>query len=118
VRPILLDEMLSPRIAEQLRVVGADVVAISDTAHLKGTSDSDVLELATSEARALITDNIRDFAPLNASWAALGRTHAGMVFISTKTFPQDRTRVGRITAALQKRLQDDAWPEPGQVDFL
>lgn len=110
--------MLSPKIAQQLRDFGADVVAISDTAHLKGISDSDVLELATVERRGLITDNIRDFAPLNASWAALGRTHTGIVLISRKTYPQDSTRVGGITAALQKRLQDNAWPEPGHVGFL
>ena len=98
--------------------LGADVVAISDTAQLKGTSDRDVLELSTRQGRVLITDNIRDFAPLNASWAALGRTHAGVVFISTKAYPQDRTRLGRVTAALGKRLEDDSWPGPGNVDFL
>lgn len=117
-KALLLDEMLSPKIAEALRAVGADVTAISQNADLKGTADPDVLELSTSEKRVLVTANIRDFVPLDSLWAAQGRTHGGMVFISTSAFPQDRNRVGRIVNALRQRLVDDRWPSPGQVDFL
>lgn len=69
---LLLDEMISPKVAEQLRALGVDVVAISESPTLRRTPDPDVLELAAGQARVLVTDNIKDFAPLNASWAAQG----------------------------------------------
>lgn len=117
-KALLLDEMLSPKIAEPLRAAGGDVTAISGAAQLKGMSDPDVLELSTSEKRVLVTANIRDFAPLDALWAAQGRTHGGILFISTTAFPQDRTWLGRIVSALQHRLADERGPAPGQVEFL
>lgn len=115
---MLLDEMLSPDIAKQLRSAGADVLAISEEAHLRGTSDADVLILAAAEGRLLVTDNIQDFAPLDALWAAQGRSHAGVLFISSKAYPQDRARTGRLVAALRRRLESGTWPTAGQVGFL
>lgn len=115
---LLLDEMLSPGIAMQMSAAGHDVVAVSGRPDLRGMPDSEVLELATRENRVLVTDNVKDFAPLNASWAAQGRTHAGLVFISSKSFPQDRRRVGLIAAALTMRLGEGRWPSPGQYEFL
>lgn len=117
-RALLLDEMLSPRIAEALRADGADITAIAESAESKGTSDPDVLELAAAEKRILVTANIRDFAPLDATWAAQGRTHSGIVFISTSAYPQDRRWVGSVVEALRQRMADERWPGPGQVDFL
>ena len=66
----------------------------------------------------VLGDELLDEVVTICGWVDKYRDHAGIVFISTKTYPQDRTRVGRVTAALQKRLVDDAWPEPGHVDFL
>ncbi len=115
---LVLDEMLSPVIAEQLVAAGLDVLVVSADPVLRGRSDADVLEWAAGEGRAVVTDNVRDFAPLHASWAALGRTHAGLLFISSKAYPQDRARTGRIVAALKVRASNGHWPAPGQYDFL
>lgn len=115
---LLLDEMISPKVAEQLRALGVDVVAISESPTLRRTPDPDVLELAAGQDRVLVTDNIKDFAPLNASWAAQGRTHHGILFISSRTYPHDRSRVGHLVSALQQRVSADRWPTPGQVAFL
>lgn len=115
---ILLDEMLSPEIAKNLRAAGADVLAVSEEPHLRGTPDADLLALAAGEGRLLVTDNVQDFAPLDRLWAAQGRSHAGVLFVSSKAFPQDRARKGRITAALRLRLDAGTWPPSGQVGFL
>lgn len=115
---LLLDEMISPTLAQNLRAAGFDVVAISANPSLRGTSDPEVLELATREGRVLVTHNVKDFALLAASWAAEGRTHTGMLFISAKSFPSGRSQLGRLAAALEGRWADDRWPSPGQVDFL
>ena len=115
---LLLDEMLSPAIAHQLRAVGADVEAIAETPGLRGTPDADVLELAASRARVLVTDNIQDFRRLEALWAAQGRTHSGILYFSTRTFPTSTRRMGQIAAALRVRHAAGDWPGTGQADFL
>ena len=60
----LLDEQLSPQIATLLRAAGYDVIAVVDRPDLIGRSDSEVLEIATSEGRSVVTNNIKDFRPL------------------------------------------------------
>ena len=37
------------------------------------------LLFSTSQNRALVTFNIRDFAPLHEQWTAAGRHHAGII---------------------------------------
>lgn len=59
----LLDEQLSPQIASVLRQRGHDVVAVTDRADLIGRTDRIILEVASAEGRAVITNNIKDFRP-------------------------------------------------------
>lgn len=115
---LLLDEMLSPVIADRLTESGCEALAISSSPDLRGVPDVDVLALAAEHGRVLVTGNIRDFVPLASSWAAQGRTHPGILLVSSKTFPMSRGRSGRITAALLTRFRAGSWPAPGQVDFL
>ena len=42
-------------------------------------SDEEQLAFATAENRAILTFNIRDFAPLHEAWQAAGRPHAGVI---------------------------------------
>jgi hypothetical protein len=37
------------------------------------------IAFAAGEGRAILTFNIRDFAPLHARWLAAGRHHAGII---------------------------------------
>ena len=83
----VLDEQLSPQIAELLRQAGHDVLAVAERADLAGTSDRTVLEVASDEQRAVITNNIKDFRPLAAEWLAQGRVHGGLILL-----PATRTR--------------------------
>lgn len=115
---LLLDEMLTPAIAEQLVAEGCNTTAISAHPELRGAPDTDVLELAAQQDRILVTDNIQDFAPLSNHCAAQGKTHPGIVMISSKTFPMSVDRSGRIAAALIERHHARTWPHPGQYDFL
>ncbi len=115
---LLLHEMLPDAIAAQLSAAECDTEAVSARPDLRGAPDADVLEQSTREGRVLVTDNVRDFAPLSNAWAAQGRVHPGMVFISSKSFPMTRGRSERIAAALLKRCRNNTWPQPGQYDFL
>jgi Domain of unknown function (DUF5615) len=79
---LLLDAHLSSRrIGEPLRERGHDVRAIAAEPELDGLVDEDVLELATAEARILVTRNSRDFAPICRRWAESQRDHAGVILI-------------------------------------
>lgn len=115
---LLLDEMLPDGIARQLTDAGCDTSAVCARPDLQGAADVDVLEHAAREGRILVTANVRDFVPLARMWERQGRTHPGMLFISTSTFPMVRGRSGSIARALLVRCRSRDWPQPGQYDFL
>ena len=112
---LLLDEMFSVAIAEQLRAKGHDVIAVVTDPALVGLSDDQILAHATDTGRALVTANIKDFVPLDARYRAASQTHAGLILVSTKTFPQDRTFTAAITSALSALLGKAGQIHPGQV---
>jgi hypothetical protein len=116
--PLLLDEMFSSNIADQLRSKGHDVLAVVADPALLALPDDQVLAHATATGRALVTANIRDFMPLDAQYRAVGQAHAGLIFISSKIFRQDRAYTGAITGALSAFLDQDPGLQPGQVIFL
>jgi predicted nuclease of predicted toxin-antitoxin system len=66
------------RLAVDLRGRGYDVVTTAE-AGKDTASDADQLTFATAEHRAILTFNIRDFAPLHQAWPAAGRPHAGLI---------------------------------------
>jgi hypothetical protein len=101
----LLDEQLSPQIAVLLCEAGYDVVAVAVRHELIGSSDSIILEVATSEGRAVITNNVKDFRPLAAARLAQGGTHAGLILVpSTRT--RIRSAIGALASAIVGVLHD------------
>jgi hypothetical protein len=90
-------------------------MAISESVILRGTQDPGVLEMAAREGQVLLTDNIKDVAALDAIWAAQGRTHAGVLFISSRTYPQNRARIGALVAVLEARQSSPDGPSPGSA---
>ncbi len=117
-QPLLLDEMFSDDIAQQLRAKGYDVISVVADSALTGLPDDQVLAYAAIEGRALVTANIKDFVPLDGRYRAAGHSHAGLIPVSTKTFPQNRGFPSAITASLTTLLSDTAKIQPGQVLFL
>ncbi len=114
----MLDEMFSDDIAQQLRAQGHDVISIVADPALIGLPDEQVLAYATTEGRALVTANIKDFVPLDGRYRAAGQSHAGLILVSTKTFPQNRGFPSAITASLATLLGGAAKIQSGQVLFL
>jgi Domain of unknown function (DUF5615) len=104
---VLLDEMYAPAVAEGLRALGHNVVSVHDPreASLAGASDADVLAAARHEKRALITENVRDFRPLESALLANGSHHAGLIYTSDRQFPRgDPATTGRLIRALDELL--------------
>ena len=116
--PLLLDEMFSDAIAEQLRAKGHDVRAVVASPALVSLPDDQILSHAAATGRALVTANIKDFVPLDAQYRAAGRSHAGLILVSTKTFPQDRAYAGAIASALVGLLDKPGQIQGSQVLFL
>ena len=116
--PLLLDEMFSGAIAEQLRAKGHDVLAVVADPALVGLPDEQILARAASTGRALVTANIKDFVPLDTRYRAAGQEHAGLILVSARTFPQDRSYTAAITSALSALLGRSAPPQAGHVTFL
>jgi Domain of unknown function (DUF5615) len=115
---LLLDEMFSGIIAEQLRAKGHDVLAVVADPTLVGLADEQILAHATATKRALVTANIKDFMPLDARYRAASQTQAGLILVSAKTFPQDRVFTAAIISALSALLDQPSQIQPGEVLFL
>ncbi len=118
VRALLLDEMLSGAIAEQLRARGIDSVTVVEDPALVGTADEDLLAHAAVVQRVLVTVNVADFAAIATDWRTAGRGHAGLVYVTNRTFAQDRSFVGAIVSALAALIDADALPQSGTETFL
>ena len=111
---LLLDEMFSPLVSAELRSRGHDVVAIKEREEWQSLADPDVVALARTEGRAVVTTNLRDFRPLHAELvAAGGEGHAGMLFVPT-SFRLTRALTGQIVTALESRLAE----YPGDMDLV
>ena len=115
---LLLDEMFSDSIAQQLRAKTHDVLSVIADPALVALPDEQILAYATAEGRALATANIKDFVPLDGRYRAAGQSHAGLILVSTKTFPQNRAYTTATATALAALLSDTAKIQPGQVLFL
>jgi Domain of unknown function (DUF5615) len=116
--PLLLDEMFSGAIAEHLRAKGHDVLAVVADPALIALPDEQILAHAASTGRALVTANIKDFIPLDARYRAASQAHAGLILVSSKTFPQDRSYTPAIVGALSALLDEPTQLQAGQVTFL
>jgi predicted nuclease of predicted toxin-antitoxin system len=104
----LLDEQLSAEIARELRRRGCDVEAVTERRDLVGASDEQIVELAGQEARAVITNNIRDFRPIAARRLAQGKRHAGLILLPSSR-ARNRAAIGPLVSAIQAIM--DANPD-------
>jgi predicted nuclease of predicted toxin-antitoxin system len=96
----ILDEQLSPQIALLLRKAGYDVIAVAERDDLAGSTDNVIVEVASTEERAVITNNVKDFRPLVAGRLAQGRTHPGLILL-----PSKRTRTRASVAAMARAIE-------------
>lgn len=77
---LLLDAHISGRVVgKALEEAGHDVYALDSEKELEGMKDPDVLELAISEERVLVTANVGDFMALITQLNAGGRSHTGCI---------------------------------------
>lgn len=98
---LLLDEHFTFTIAEELRRRAIDAIAIQkERPELEGQGDDAVLRIATAERRVVVTNNVRDYAPLVEDFGLRGETHFGVIFTDDATFPRTHAGGGLIVRAL------------------
>lgn len=102
---LLLDEMYPPRLAEELRRRGHDVVAVEERPDLKGMEDEPLLIAATSEDRVLVSENVADFPEIVATLGAERRSHSGVILVASRTFPRTERGFGQLVRALDAHLE-------------
>lgn len=103
----LLDEHLSPAIAEQLTRLSIDCAAVASRPDLRTLPDPDILEAAANERRILVTRNVGDFVRLDAAWSSTGRRHAGILCVTTRRFPEDSAFIAALVKALTAWTETD-----------
>lgn len=79
---LLLDAHVSgPNVGRRLEESGHDVRALDQEPALEGLDDDEVLALAATEQRILVTHNVADFPRILREWAATQRVHAGVILV-------------------------------------
>ena len=90
---LLIDEHYANEIAAELRSAGRDVVTVSER-QIRGIDDESQRAFASSEDRALLTNNARDFMPIIGRWATSGRDHCGLLLTADSSLPRDNDTIG------------------------
>jgi hypothetical protein len=98
---LLLDAHVSgPNVGRRLAEKGHDVRALDQEPALEGLDDDQVLALAATEQRILITHNVADFPRILREWAADQREHAGVILV----YGIDHSEFGLIARGIERWL--------------
>lgn len=113
---LLLDVHHSRMAAERLREGGHDVQAAGDHPELAALPDEELLRRASSDGRAVVTENAKDFDRIVRSWVATGEHHAGVIFTSPRRFHRGSTGYPEsVIVALTRFL---ATPPVTELDWV
>lgn len=116
---LLLDEMHAASAAVALRDRGVDAVAVTEVEGLRGTADADLMVWAAGEGRAIVTENVRDFAPLAQQWAQARRDHAGLILTNPRRFARATRAYPGILIDALAALAETGWPDgPSATTWL
>lgn len=110
--------MHAPVVASVLRDRGHDVFGVAGQDELRALTDEELFRWAVEDDRRIITENIKDFAPLLRRGDEMGRHAAPLLFTSSRTFPRTRRNPGPIIDALDGWLRAAQANEPPAEGWL
>jgi predicted nuclease of predicted toxin-antitoxin system len=106
---LLLDEMYSHVLADALRATGVDASTVVERG-LAGRSDPEVFAAAVDQGRAVLTENVADFARISAEHLSAGRHHPGVLIALSSRFSRRPGGVEILVAAISsiadQKLED------------
>jgi len=115
---LLLDEMFSPRIADELALRGIGCRAVVSDPVLRAQSDLEILDSAVRGNRVLVTNNVPDFESLRRAREAAGGPVPGLIYTSDVTFPRTKAYLDRLVTALAAAAADRETAHCGGVLWL
>lgn len=87
---------------------GHDVRAIDSEPELEKLSDPDLLDLATSEGRILVSANEKRLRASRKKWSGEGKSHPGLVVIQKSIRNEDfRTIIAGVRALLESTTGEE-----------
>ena len=118
---LLLDEHISPRVAEGLhrrhRLLVVRFILEWENGEFLGRDDGACLEHAAAKGLTLVTYDRRTIPPLLKSWAEEGRDHGGVIFIDEKTISP--ANIGAQVRALSNLARASGiWDWTNRICFL
>jgi predicted nuclease of predicted toxin-antitoxin system len=110
---LLLDEMVSFRIARELREKGHDVQAIKrDRPELASRDDQEIVQRMAAEQRAIVTNDVIDFEIIHTRVLAAGDRHAGLIFTFDEIMPRTKPAIPLWVERLARLLEAHPGEEP------
>jgi Domain of unknown function (DUF5615) len=101
VTAFLIDEMFSPAVAELLRdTYGHDAVHVSEIG-LRSADDAQVAAVARADSRAMVTENVADFAP---------ERDVVLLFVLKGNLPAGGAQAAALARVLDRWTHD--YPDP------
>lgn len=110
----LLDEHVSPKVADILRGKGVDVISLPNDLH--GASDHEVLMWAASNSRCVVTANVADFIELSKLFYRNDMRHAGVLCIQGSIPTRRFDLIADVIADYAKSHPDEIYEY--LVDFV
>jgi len=118
---LLLDEHISPAVADGLRHRNRSLAVVCMAAWEKGEflgqQDSVYLEHAAAQGLTLVTYDRRTIPPLLKVWAEEERKHGGVIFVDEKTISPADTG-GLVRALIELARTTARWDWSNRVCFL
>ncbi len=107
---LLLDAHISGRVVgKALEEAGHDVYALDSEKELEGMQDPDVLELAISEERVLVTANVGDFMALITQLNASGRSHTGSICVPKSISNEEFSAIISGVSSMVEDTSQEEW---------
>jgi predicted nuclease of predicted toxin-antitoxin system len=105
---LLLDEMISPKIARELRRKGDFDVQTTkgDRPDLEAIADREIVRRIAAEQRTLVTNDMLDFQLIHNQMLAAGEEHYGLIFTSDSTMPRNKASIPLWVKSLEEVLTE------------
>ncbi|HEY6765297.1 MAG TPA: DUF5615 family PIN-like protein [Candidatus Sulfotelmatobacter sp.] len=105
---LLLDEHISPKVAQGLRRRIRELTVLYfaewEGGTFLGLDDAMCLDAAYRQGLTLVTFDRRTIPPLLKAWAETGRKHGGVIFVDEKTISP--ANIGGLVLALAKLAKE------------